>query len=87
MIKGFKMKLYPGMAKEYEKRHNEIWPELVESIKGFGASNYSIFLNKETNELFSYLEVEDAELWASRSRNIDEITKKMVGLYGGFNGG
>ena len=87
MIKGFKMKLYDGMAEEYEKRHNEIWPELVESIKGFGASNYSIFLNKETNELFSYLEVEDAELWASRSRNIDEITKKMVGLYGGFNGG
>ena len=41
------MKLYPGAAKEYEKRHNEIWPELVESIKSHGAKNYSIFLNKE----------------------------------------
>jgi len=70
------MKLKDGAAEEYERRHNEIWPELVESIKGYGARNYSIFLNKETNELFSYLEVEDAELWASRSRDIDEITKK-----------
>lgn len=24
--KGFKMKLYDGMAEEYEKRHNELWP-------------------------------------------------------------
>ena len=26
--KGFKMKLYDGMAEEYEKRHNELWPEM-----------------------------------------------------------
>ena len=26
--KGFKMKLYPGMEAEYEKRHNELWPEM-----------------------------------------------------------
>lgn len=26
--KGFKMQLYPNMAKEYEKRHNELWPEM-----------------------------------------------------------
>ena len=28
MIKGFKMKLYPGMEAEYEKRHNQLWPEM-----------------------------------------------------------
>ena len=27
MIKGFKMKLYPGKEAEYEKRHNELWPK------------------------------------------------------------
>ena len=26
MIKTFKMKLYPGMEEEYERRHNELWP-------------------------------------------------------------
>ena len=29
----FKMFLKPGFDKEYERRHNEIWPELVEIIK------------------------------------------------------
>ena len=28
MIKGFKMKLYPGMEEEYERRHNLLWPEM-----------------------------------------------------------
>ncbi len=43
MVKGFKMKLYPGMAAEYEKRHNELWPEMVEMIHAHGGRNYSIF--------------------------------------------
>jgi hypothetical protein len=29
----FKMKLKPGFAEEYKKRHDEIWPELKELIK------------------------------------------------------
>ena len=68
------MKLREGAAEEYEKRHNEIWPELVESIKNHGANNYSIYLNKETNELFSYLEIEDPKVWEQRAGS--EITKK-----------
>lgn len=32
MIKTFKMKLYPGMEEEYERRHNELWPEMVDMI-------------------------------------------------------
>ena len=28
MIKGFKMKLYPGQEAEYERRHNLLWPEM-----------------------------------------------------------
>ena len=68
------MKIYPGMEAEYEKRHNEIWPELVANIKKHGASNYSIFLNKATGELFSYLEAEDEAAW--KSRGGDELTKK-----------
>ena len=68
------MKLLPGKAEEYERRHRKIWPELIESIKSYGAKNYSIFLNKETNELFSYLEIEDPQLWEKRSG--DKLTKK-----------
>ena len=63
MIKGFKMKLYDGMAEEYEKRHNELWPEMKDMIHEFGGRNYSIFLDKETNILFGYIELESEELW------------------------
>jgi len=50
---GFKMKLKPGFEREYEKRHNEIWPELKQLIHESGVYDYSIFLDKETNTLFA----------------------------------
>ena len=31
----FRMTLKPGMRDEYERRHREIWPELVEAIGRF----------------------------------------------------
>ena len=51
----FKMKLHPGMEDEYRKRHDEIWPELVEILKASGVSDYSIHLDRETNTLFGDL--------------------------------
>lgn len=45
----FKMKLKPGFEKEYKKRHDEIWPELSEELIKAGVSDYSIFLDEETN--------------------------------------
>lgn len=64
MIKGFKMKLYPGMKDEYEKRHNNLWPEMQDMIHEYGGSNYTIFLDEETNILFGYIEIADPDLWA-----------------------
>lgn len=51
----FKMKLNPGMAAEYRKRHDEIWPELVSLLHEAGVSDYSIHLDPETNILFGLL--------------------------------
>lgn len=61
--KGFKMKLYPGMEAEYEKRHNELWPEMQDMIHEYGGKNYTIFLDRETLVLYGYIEVEDPEKW------------------------
>ena len=51
----FKMHLKPGCEKEYKKRHDEIWPELVDILKEAGISDYSIYLDRETNILFGTL--------------------------------
>ncbi len=49
----FKMKLYPGCAEEYKRRHDEIWPELESLIRQNGIRDFSIFLDEETNTLFA----------------------------------
>ena len=62
--KGFKMFLYPGMEEEYEKRHNQLWPEMRDMIHEYGGHNYSIYLDRETHVLYGYLEVEDEARWS-----------------------
>jgi len=50
----FKMYLNEGQKEEYKKRHNELWPELHQLLKYAGISEYSIFLDEETNILFAF---------------------------------
>ena len=51
----FKMTLNPGMKDEYKKRHDEIFPELVDLLHEAGVKDYSIHLDEETNTLFGVL--------------------------------
>ncbi|MBP8772375.1 MAG: L-rhamnose mutarotase [Aeromonadaceae bacterium] len=61
--KAFLMSVKPGMEQEYQRRHEEIWPELASTLKAHGASNYSIFLAPRTHQLFGYVEIESEERW------------------------
>lgn len=61
--KAFLMKLKTGCQAEYERRHNPIWPELQSVLKSHGLHNYSIFLDRNADNLFAYLEIESEELW------------------------
>ncbi|GAB6099714.1 L-rhamnose mutarotase [Halanaerocella petrolearia] len=72
--KAFIMKVDQDAHEEYKKRHDEIWPEMVDMLKEYGADNYSIFLDEETSKLFAYLEIEDEEKWAKSSET--EICQK-----------
>jgi L-rhamnose mutarotase len=51
----FRMNLNPGQASEYEKRHDEIFPELVALLKQSGISDYSIWLDPHDHHLFAIL--------------------------------
>jgi L-rhamnose mutarotase len=55
----FKMKLFPAQEAEYKRRHDQIWPELKSLLKEAGISDYSIFLDPETNTLIAILSVSD----------------------------
>ncbi|WP_417021025.1 L-rhamnose mutarotase [Candidatus Phyllobacterium onerii] len=51
----FTMALNPGMEAEYRRRHDEIWPELVDLLHEAGIADYSIHLDLATNTLFGVL--------------------------------
>lgn len=55
----FTMTLLPGHEAEYKKRHDEIWPELSETLKKAGVSDYSIYFDASSNTLFAVLKRTD----------------------------
>jgi len=69
-----KMQLKAGQAAEYKKRHNPIWPELAALLRKSGISDYSIFLDPETNILFAIFSAEDPA--ALEVLKADELMKK-----------
>jgi L-rhamnose mutarotase len=58
------MTVNDGAHEEYERRHKPIWDDLRDVLRQHGVSNYSIFLDDKTNQLFGYAEIESEELWS-----------------------
>ena len=50
----FKMRLSSGDVAEYQRRHDEIWPDLVETLRRAGVSDYSIYYDEDTQTLFAF---------------------------------
>lgn len=67
----FKMRIPLEHAAEYERRHDEIWPELVEALKDAGISDYSIFLDEESGWLYALMKIED-------HAKLDELAQKPI---------
>ncbi len=72
--KAFKMYLNEGQKAAYIKRHNEIWTELKKLLKDAGVSEYSIFLDEETNILFAFQKVSGNQ--GSQDLGQTDIVKK-----------
>lgn len=53
--RAFRMRILPGMAEEYKRRHDELWPELGQALSEAGIYDYSIFLDEGTLDLFAVL--------------------------------
>lgn len=49
----FTMHLKPGNEAEYQRRHDEIWPELSAALTDAGVRDYAIFLDRKTGTLFA----------------------------------
>lgn len=70
----FKMKLKDNQKDIYKKRHDDLWPELKSLLEASGISEYSIFLDEETNTLFAFQKVTGENSSQDLANNI--IVKK-----------
>lgn len=52
----FVMEVKPGYEEEYARRHQAVFPGVLDCLKRVGISNYSIY--QDGNRLFAYLECE-----------------------------
>ncbi|MBB1482921.1 L-rhamnose mutarotase [Tessaracoccus sp. MC1865] len=56
----FIMRIKPGMEREYERRHDAVWPALLRDLHDAGFRNYSLF--RRDLEVYAYAECHpDAE--------------------------
>ncbi len=62
----FRMKLHPDQVDEYVRRHDDIWPDLVEQLHEHGIRDYWIFLDEESHVLF-------ATMTLTADNRIDEL--------------
>jgi len=70
----FVMQVKSGYEAEYKKRHDEIWPELSQTLKQAGVSDYSIFLEKSSGKLFAVLKRTDDH--TMEQLPLDPVVKK-----------
>jgi len=63
-----------GCIEEYKRRHNEIWPEMVEVLKKAGIKNYTIW--NIGNELFGYYECEKGVKFAADYQKNSVVVEK-----------
>ena len=47
----------PGYEEEYLRRHDDIWPEMLDALREAGIRNYNIF--RHGLDLFGYFETDD----------------------------
>lgn len=70
----WKATVIEGKIDEYIKRHNEIWPEMLEVLKSAGIKNYTIW--NVGNELFGYYECDNGATYAAKVQSESAVVDR-----------
>lgn len=63
----FVLRVQPDRLDEYVEAHRNVWPDMLDALRGAGIRNYTIF--RAGNEMFGYFEADDlaaAETYLAR---------------------
>jgi L-rhamnose mutarotase len=53
-----------GVEEEYQRRHDEIWPEMVEALRASGFSEMRLFRHEQTVSIYSVCHPDAQTAWA-----------------------
>lgn len=70
----WRAKIVSGCKDEYKRRHDNIWPEMKETLTAAGIVNYTIW--NVGDELFGYYECEKGIEYAARVQRESETVKR-----------
>ena len=57
--RAFVLRVRPERVDEYVAAHRDVWPEMLDALRGAGIRNYTIF--RPGNEVFGYFEADDLD--------------------------
>jgi L-rhamnose mutarotase len=55
----FVLRVRPDRIDEYVAAHRQVWPEMLQALRGAGIRNYTIF--RDGNQVFGYFEADDLD--------------------------
>ena len=56
---GFLLKVKAELTNEYKRRHQEVWPDMLDALRRSGWRNYSLFMGDD-GLLFGYFETSES---------------------------
>lgn len=86
---GFILKVKEELIDEYKRRHEEVWPDMLEALRRTGWHNYTLFMRND-GTLFGYFETPEsfqAALDAMSTQEVNELWQaEMARFFEGTGG-
>jgi L-rhamnose mutarotase len=80
---GFLLKVKPEMVDEYKRRHQSVWPDMLDALRRTGWRNYSLFLRPD-GLLFGYFEAEQSFAAALEGMSREEVNQRWQSFMAPF---
>ena len=72
---GFVLKVRQDMIDEYQRRHRDVWPEMLDALTRTGWHNYSLFM-RDDGLLFGYVEAVGSFAEALEGMSLEEVNSR-----------
>ena len=77
----FVLRVRPDRIDDYVAAHQDVWPEMLDALRGAGIRNYTIF--RSGNEVFGYFELAASALYLSQQDVCTRWQDRMAELLEG----